>query len=392
MDLTWLLACLPGALIWLAVLLLPWRPWSTRERLQPSNPGRDLKPGELTVLIPARNEAAQIGRTLNALRDQIGESQVVLVDDQSDDGTAEVARNLGVDGLEIVDGVPMPAGWTGKLWALHQGLERVTTPRVLLLDADIEVGDGVVSTLLGKMDDDGLQMASVMARLSTSGWWEKLLLPAFVYFFKLLYPFRLANDPRRRTAAAAGGCVLLETEVLRSIGGFTALKNELIDDCALAARIKDAGPDLGGPQQRGRQPPPLWWSPTDLGDGGAYRLHSAPLFAPLAGGLRTASCCGLLPARRRSGVAFNRGPDRVVDGVRGDDGRLSADAPLLQAVTTVGTADAVDRYALPRDDHRFSGALSPGPPFCLARSRVFDLACKSHQVCDRSRKLVRFAG
>jgi hopene-associated glycosyltransferase HpnB len=241
MDLTWLLACLPGALIWLAVLLLPWRPWSTRERLQPSNPGRDLKPGELTVLIPARNEAAQIGRTLNALRDQIGESQVVLVDDQSDDGTAEVARNLGVDGLEIVDGVPMPAGWTGKLWALHQGLERVTTPRVLLLDADIEVGDGVVSTLLGKMDDDGLQMASVMARLSTSGWWEKLLLPAFVYFFKLLYPFRLANDPRRRTAAAAGGCVLLETEVLRSIGGFTALKNELIDDCALAARIKDAG-------------------------------------------------------------------------------------------------------------------------------------------------------
>jgi hopene-associated glycosyltransferase HpnB len=234
-------AFIPGALIWLAVLLLPWRPWSTRERLDGSAPGRRPEIGELTVLIPARNEAAQIDQTLRALSNQVPDTKVLLVDDQSDDGTAAVTRAVGLEHLEVVDGASMPAGWTGKLWALEQGLNLVETPLTLLLDADIELQDGIVAAMLEKLDRERLQMVSLMATLSARGFWEKLLLPAFVYFFKLLYPFRLANSPDRRTAAAAGGCVLIETGVLRSIGAFAAIKDELIDDCALAERVKGAG-------------------------------------------------------------------------------------------------------------------------------------------------------
>jgi hopene-associated glycosyltransferase HpnB len=237
MGWTWIV--LPGAIIWLALLLLPWRPWLTRESLDSGagQPAADLS--DITVLIPARNEARHIARALQALSCQGTGLRIVLVDDGSTDGTAEAAAAAGVPGLQIIQGKTMPQGWTGKLWALEQGRGYVTTPLTLLLDADIELGPGILATLVEKMRTEELALVSLMARLRMVGFWERLLLPAFVHFFKLVYPFPLANDPDYpRIGAAAGGCVLLDSRVLSEVGGFEAIRGALIDDCALATRVK----------------------------------------------------------------------------------------------------------------------------------------------------------
>ena len=232
---------------WLAVLLLPTRPWSTRERLEVTRAGAaaaDL--GHVTVLIPARNEAAAIPSTLAALAAQGKNLAVILIDDESDDGTAAAAeRSASAVGrsldLTVVRGQALPAGWGGKLWALEQGLARVDRDYCLLLDAEITLDAGVIGALLERALGDDRAMVSVMARLQCDGFWEKLLVPPFVYFFKLLYPFAAVNATNRRTAAAAGGCILIRTEVLRAAGGFSAWRDALIDDCALAAAVKRRG-------------------------------------------------------------------------------------------------------------------------------------------------------
>ena len=239
----WLLATVPGAVLWLIILLLPWRPWSTRERLE-SESGPAPQPADLsdiTVLIPARNEAQGIGRTLAALERQGPGLEVVIIDDQSDDDTAGAARAAGPAGTRVIEGKALPDGWTGKLWALEQGLTEVNTKYTLLLDADIEVLGGIVDRMFELLRARDVKMVSLMATLSMVGLWEKLLMPSFIYFFKLLYPFHLANSSSSRVAAAAGGTVLIETGVLHEIRGFATLKDELIDDCALAARVKAAG-------------------------------------------------------------------------------------------------------------------------------------------------------
>jgi len=241
MNTFWLLACVPGAIVWIVILLLPWRPWSTRERLEGTEDSGSPDIHDLTVLIPARNEAKQIGRTLAALRAQAPELRVLVVDDRSSDGTAEVASAAGLSNLRVIEGREMSDGWTGKLWALEQGLTEVTTPLTLLLDADIELGPDTISSLLEVRQSRGARLVSVMATLETRSFWEKLLLPAFVYFFKLLYPFRLSNSSFRWVAAGAGGCVLVDTEVLSGVDAFASLKGELIDDCVLAAKVKAAG-------------------------------------------------------------------------------------------------------------------------------------------------------
>ena len=237
----WLLATVPGAVLWLIILLLPWRPWSTRERLEsgPSPQPADLT--RITVLIPARNEAEGIGRTLAALERQGSGLEIVVIDDQSEDDTAGAARAAGPAGTRVIEGETLPDGWTGKLWALEQGLTKVNTEYTFLLDADIEVLDGIVGRMLELLRARNIKMVSLMATLSMVCLWEKLLMPSFIYFFKLLYPFHLAKSSSSRVAAAAGGTVLIETSVLREIGGFAALKDELIDDCALAAKVKAAG-------------------------------------------------------------------------------------------------------------------------------------------------------
>ena len=135
----------------------------------------------------------------------------------------------------------MPDGWVGKMWALEQGWRHVRTPLTLLLDADIDLQPGILAALLAQRGVDDRQLLSLMAVLEMQSAWDKLLVPAFVYFFKLLYPFRVSNSPSRLVAAAAGGCVLVETAALERIGGFSALRGELIDDCALARRVKATG-------------------------------------------------------------------------------------------------------------------------------------------------------
>lgn len=231
-----------AALIWLAILALPWRPWDTRERIaaRAADASR-AELGHTTVLIPARNEAATITDTLRRVAAQGPLARIVLIDDESDDGTGALARGLGLPRLTVLDGQRPPPGWSGKLWALHQGLAQVDTEFVLLLDADIALEPGIVATLVAKLVDEQRDLVSVMAALSMQTPWEKLLIPAFIYFFKMLYPFALANSDRRLVAAAAGGCILIRRERLRGIGGFEALRTALIDDCTLARIVKNAG-------------------------------------------------------------------------------------------------------------------------------------------------------
>jgi len=238
---TMLYLTIAGAFAWAIVLLLPWRPWATSEVLDADVDSVDEDLNEITVLIPARNESELIQTTLKGVRTQAPDISVVVVDDQSTDGTAGAAETAGLSRLQIVSGTPSPEGWSGKLWALEQGLGHVSTPWVLLLDADIQLEPGVLSALVRKMREGDLDLVSLMATLRMGGFWERAFMPAFVYFFKMLYPFRLSNARVSRVAAAAGGCILLRVAALRASGGFRALRHELIDDCALARQIKGAG-------------------------------------------------------------------------------------------------------------------------------------------------------
>ena len=239
MELT-LLAVMPGLLIWLAILLLPWRPWSTRESLD-SQSTKNLDISNVTVLIPARDEAETICQTLVGLENQGSGLNVILVDDQSTDSTVEKALSVKLNNLQIVSGTPLPEGWSGKLWALEQGRQLVKTPYLLLLDADIVLKTELIPTLIKKAQENDIKMLSLMAHLKMESRWEKGLMPAFIFFFKLLYPFHLSNKPSWSIAAAAGGCILLETNVLEKLGGFECIKDALIDDCSLAKQVKQDG-------------------------------------------------------------------------------------------------------------------------------------------------------
>ena len=238
MEAAWL--AVPGLVLWVGVLILPWQPWRVREALDGAG-HRAADLSDITALVPARNEAGVIAETLLALAAQGKNFRIVLINDQSTDDTATAAAKTSIDTLEIIEGRPLEADWTGKLWALQQGLAQARTELLLLIDADIRLQAGLVSALRSKLREDNLDLASLMASLRMRSPWEKLLLPAFVYFFKLLYPFRLSNSGSSRVAAAAGGCILLRREALARAGGFAAIKDQLIDDCALARKFKDAG-------------------------------------------------------------------------------------------------------------------------------------------------------
>jgi hopene-associated glycosyltransferase HpnB len=230
-----------GAVIWMSILLLPWRPWSTREFLDADSPASDEDLSDITVLIPARNEEVMIQSTLSALQAQGRDLNIVVVDDRSTDYTAQTARDFPSKKVRVISGQPLPPGWSGKLWALEQGRRHIRTPLTLLLDADIEPQPGIVTELRKTMRHKNVHLISLMAVLRMKTFWERLLMPAFVYFFKLLYPFHLSNSAISKVAAAAGGCILMETRLLDEIGGFHVLRGELIDDCALALRVKAMG-------------------------------------------------------------------------------------------------------------------------------------------------------
>lgn len=241
------LLALPGLVIWSLVLCLPWRPWSTRESLDAEiNEAHNLNLSQITVLIPARNEAEVIGKTLVSLKTQDESLKIILINDQSSDDTSNIALRAELESLNIISGEPLPDGWSGKLWALEQGRKKVETEYILLLDADISLAPGTLASLLQKLESERLDLVSLMAFLRMSSFWEILLMPAFIYFFKLLYPFHLSNASSNKmfskyVAAAAGGCILIRRKALEQIDGFNSLKDSLIDDCTLAHKIKANG-------------------------------------------------------------------------------------------------------------------------------------------------------
>jgi hopene-associated glycosyltransferase HpnB len=216
-----------------------------------SGPGLEARaPTEISrvaVVVPAREEAASIRQSLTSLltQDYRGELSVILVDDNSTDGTAEIAASLDENGrLIVLRGAPLPLGWSGKLWAVHQGLahERArAADYVLLTDADIVHGPGDVAALMAKAETEAIDLVSEMVRLNCVTLAERALIPAFVFFFQMLYPFEWVADPRKRIAGAAGGTMLVRRVALDRIEGVGRIRHQLIDDCALAQEMKSAG-------------------------------------------------------------------------------------------------------------------------------------------------------
>jgi hopene-associated glycosyltransferase HpnB len=224
--------------IWTYLLLFRGMFWRVAPLL--NRPSGTFQPARVAVVIPARDEAEVIGDALDSLRAQRfnGELAIFVVDDASSDGTAEVARSRGVT---VLTAPPLAPGWTGKLWAVAHGVEAASAwdPEYFLLtDADIAHGPTSVTDLVAR----GLPMASVMVKLRCQSLAERLLVPAFVFFFFKLYPPRWIADARSPIAGAAGGCILIRRDMLERIGGIAIIRGELIDDCALAKAVKRHGP------------------------------------------------------------------------------------------------------------------------------------------------------
>lgn len=226
--------------IWLVLVFGRGWFWLCRERDEPPARAPDVWPS-VTAVIPARNEAAGIGACVESLKaqDYPGPFRIIVVDDQSDDATAAIARNLGVT---VVSGAPHPPGWTGKLFAVSQGVAAADTDYLWLTDADITHAPDNLRQLVTRAKGGRLVLVSLMAQLNCASFAEKLLVPAFVFFFAMLFPFAWVNDPRAKTAAAAGGCMLVERAALDRAGGIAAIRGEIIDDCALGRALKRQGP------------------------------------------------------------------------------------------------------------------------------------------------------
>jgi hopene-associated glycosyltransferase HpnB len=190
-------------------------------------------------------------RSLTSLAAQTyrGEFSIVLVDDQSHDGTVDVARRVAEKAarkITVVSGQPLPPGWTGKVWAIHQGIAAAGAgekpPKyILLTDADIGYEPDVLASLVARASEEKRVLTSVMAKLNCESFAEHALIPAFVFFFKMLYPFAWTNRKIAATAAAAGGCMLVERSALERAGGIQAIRGALIDDCTLAKVMKAQG-------------------------------------------------------------------------------------------------------------------------------------------------------
>ncbi|MFZ5732132.1 MAG: glycosyltransferase [Pseudomonadota bacterium] len=206
----------------------------------------------IVAVVPARDEAGGIARCVTSILQQPypGSLSMILIDDQSSDGTADLAARAAAaigasDRLTVLRGQPLPSGWTGKMWAVKQGLDLAGQSNpdcVLLTDADIVYSGNAVTQLVTRMRSDNLVMASVMAQLRCESFAEKFLIPAFVFFFGMLYPFAWVRRDNRATAAAAGGCILARFDALKRAGGIESIRGALIDDCALGARLKSTGP------------------------------------------------------------------------------------------------------------------------------------------------------
>jgi hopene-associated glycosyltransferase HpnB len=247
---------LVSLVIWCVLLFARGGFWRTR--CAPPIPAHALCAFEdgwpaVVAVVPARNEADVIGAAVTSLIEQTyaGAFHVVVVDDHSTDGTADAARAAALasgmpERLTVVMAEPLPAGWSGKVWAQSQGVATVSArgfpaDYLLLTDADIAHPPDAVAQLVARATIERRDLVSLMVRLRCDSFWEKALIPAFVFFFAKLYPFKWVNNPRNKTAAAAGGCMLVKRGALEEAGGMASIRAALIDDCSLAARIKHRG-------------------------------------------------------------------------------------------------------------------------------------------------------
>jgi hopene-associated glycosyltransferase HpnB len=208
----------------------------------------------VVAIVPARNEAETIARTVESLvqQDYPSEFHIIVVDDHSEDRTAALAKAAGEKAqasnrVTVLSAAQLQTGWTGKIWAMQQGVERATTldPEYLwFTDADIVHAPDTLKRLVSRAESRRLDLASLMVLLQANSFTERLLIPSFLYFFLMLYPPRWIADPKARTAGAAGGCVLLRRAALERLGGFASVRAEVIDDCALARSAKRSGGTL----------------------------------------------------------------------------------------------------------------------------------------------------
>jgi hopene-associated glycosyltransferase HpnB len=236
-------------IIWVFLLLFWGQFWRADQRLEINNIDLPNYPN-VCAIIPARNEADVLSISLKSLLNQeySGQFSIILIDDQSTDKTGEVAQeianNLNQSGrLKVILGKPLPVGWSGKLWAMEQGIQEAQSQNLspdyfLFTDADIEHHSTNLKELVTKAEKENLALTSLMVLLRCDSFWEKFLIPAFVFFFEKLYPFPLVNNPNSPIAAAAGGCILIRRDILEKIGGIEILKQALIDDCSLAIAVK----------------------------------------------------------------------------------------------------------------------------------------------------------
>jgi hopene-associated glycosyltransferase HpnB len=238
--------------IWTYLLLFRGFFWRESPQAAPAPALQDWP--AVVVVTPARNEADVVGQSMAALlaQDYPGTIQVVLVDDDSTDGTAEAAeraaaRSQSHHSLTVVKNAALAPGWTGKMWAVNRGLSEAArlapdAKYVLLTDADILHERSSLRQLVSRAEQGGLKLVSLMARLKTETLAERALIPAYIFYFQKLYPFSWVRDPGNKLAGAAGGCMLVDRAALDAIGGIAAIRDALIDDCALGKAIKAKGP------------------------------------------------------------------------------------------------------------------------------------------------------
>lgn len=262
-----------GLLIWVYLLCARGGFWlgAQRDGQMPAPPAQWPV---VAAVIPARNEAEHVGETVGSLlrQDYPGGLAVILVDDDSNDGTADVARRAAdaagrADRLTVVTSRQLAAGWTGKLWAVKQGIDASDAlplkPHYLLLtDADIVHAPDCVRWLAAHAQDGGYVLSSFMAKLRCESLAERIHIPAFIFFFQMLYPFAWVGRRENVTAAAAGGCMLVHAETLRQAGGIEIIRDALIDDCSLAVKLKAHGPIWLGLTERVRSIRPYDWQDT----------------------------------------------------------------------------------------------------------------------------------
>ena len=328
----------------------------------------------------------------------------MLVDDESSDGTGDAARAVARDHpdgarLEVVRTPPRPPGWVGKMWAVESGVRAASAPAApeywLLTDADVEHGPDNLRRLVAKAESERLDLVSLMVLLHAGSGWDGLLVPAFVYFFQKLYPFRRVNDPRSRTAGAAGGCVLVRRDALARAGGIEALRGEVIDDCALGRAVKRGGPIWLGLSETERSIRPY------QGIADVWNMVARSAFTQLrhsrwivAGTLLGLALLYLVPPLTVVSLAAARQRARRRLRARRLDApgaHLRADARPLRSLAVVGLRAARGRHALRGDDRRLCASPLPppgrsleGPPRRrrrLSRERVAGRQPRSASTC-----------